>query len=32
MTGKMPFEGPDTFKILVEASGPWHVRVVQIGP
>ena len=32
MTGKMPFEGPGTFKILVEASGPRHVRVVQIGP
>lgn len=31
MTGKMPFEGPGNFKIAVDASGPWHVRVVQIG-
>lgn len=29
MTGKMPFTGRGEFKIQVEASGPWHVRVVE---
>lgn len=29
MIGKLPFEGPGTFKIDVQASGPWHVRIVQ---
>lgn len=28
MTGKLPFTGPGVFKIVVEAAGPWHVRVV----
>lgn len=30
MTGSLPFTGPDTFKLGVEASGPWHIRVVEI--
>ncbi|MBO6783096.1 MAG: hypothetical protein JJ899_07475 [Alphaproteobacteria bacterium] len=30
MTGNMPFTGPGNFKIVVEASGPWHVRVVSV--
>lgn len=29
MVGKMPFSRPGKLKIKVEASGPWHVRVVQ---
>lgn len=29
MTGKMPFPGRGEFKIQVEASGPWHVRIVE---
>lgn len=29
MTGNLPFEGPGKFKMVVEASGPWHVRVIQ---
>lgn len=29
MTGKMPFAGPGTFKAVVQASGPWHVRIVS---
>lgn len=30
MTGNLPFEGPGKFKMVVEASGPWHVRVIQV--
>ena len=29
MIGKMSFAGPGKFKIAVDASGPWHIRVVQ---
>jgi len=29
MSGKMPFPGRGDFKIKVEASGPWHVRIVE---
>lgn len=28
MTGNMPFAGPGNFKVVIEASGPWHVRIV----
>ena len=31
MTGKMSFSGPGKLKMVVEASGPWHVRVIQQG-
>jgi len=29
MTGNMPFEGPGQFRAVVEAAGPWHLRIVQ---
>lgn len=31
MTGNMPFEGPGQFRAVVDASGPWHVRIIQQG-
>lgn len=30
MTGNMPFEGPGKFKLVVDGSGPWHIRVIQV--
>lgn len=29
MVGKMPFARPGTLKLKIDASGPWHVRVVE---
>jgi hypothetical protein len=29
MTGKMPFSGPGTFRAVIQASGPWHVRIIE---
>lgn len=29
MTGKLPFSRPGPMKFKVEASGPWHIRVIE---
>lgn len=29
MVGKLPFSRPGKMKFQVEASGPWHIRVVE---
>ena len=29
MVGKLPFSRPGKLKLKIDASGPWHVRVVQ---
>lgn len=29
MTGKLPFSRPGPLKFKIEASGPWHVRVIE---
>jgi len=29
MVGKLPFSRPGKLKFQVEASGPWHIRVVE---
>ncbi|MBT6536749.1 MAG: hypothetical protein HOK98_11260 [Rhodospirillaceae bacterium] len=29
MVGKLPFSRPGKMKFQVEASGPWHIRVIE---